>query len=130
MIYILLGISLIFSITWLLVYKKHNKLILSLPYLFMLFITPIYEILDNHVFLKIFGCGCVPSTQTNMLNIPFNANNLRALVFSVISVLMVVLGGKLSRKIKEKPIKILYVVIILITNIVIENLILEIFMWL
>lgn len=40
---------------------------------------PIYIVLDNLILIDIFGCGCVPSTQTNMLNIPFNANIPRIL---------------------------------------------------
>ena len=38
--------------------------------------------------VEIFGCGCVPSTQANMLNIPFNANDLRMTVFSLLTIVL------------------------------------------
>lgn len=30
------------------------------PFLVMILITPIYNILDSFLFVDIFGCGCVP----------------------------------------------------------------------
>ena len=71
---------------WIIFFRKIKKLLLSLPYLLMIFITPFYNILDRNIFVKIFGCGCVPSTQTNMFNIDFNANDLRMLAYSIITI--------------------------------------------
>lgn len=64
-------------IIWIILLIRNRKTLLSLPYLLMIFITPIYNILDQKIFVDIFGCGCVPYTQTNMFNIDFNANDLR-----------------------------------------------------
>lgn len=40
-------ILLVTFITWLVIYIKNKKAIKALPYLLMLFITPIYNILDR-----------------------------------------------------------------------------------
>ena len=83
-------------VAWLLIYLKYKKALLTLPYLLIIFITPFYNILDSKIFVDVFGCGCVPIAQTNMLNIAFNANDLRRLVYTIISVLMLLLGIKIS----------------------------------
>ena len=85
---------LIILVIWIIVYIFNRKIIVSLPYLLMIFITPIYNILDTNIFVEIFGCGCVPSVQTNMFNIDFNANDLRFVVYNIITVIAVILGIK------------------------------------
>lgn len=40
-----------------------------LPIIIMPIFIPVYIILDNFILVDIFGCGCVPSTQTNMLKV-------------------------------------------------------------
>ena len=52
-----------------------KKISAALPFLIMPILIPVYRILDSLILVNIFGCGCVPSTQTNTLNIPFNAND-------------------------------------------------------
>lgn len=63
-----------------------GKLVTILPFVILPISIPIYCVLDNLLFVEIFGCGCVPSAQTNMLNIPFNANDLRQTVFSILTI--------------------------------------------
>ena len=63
-----------------------RKLVTILPFVILPISIPIYCVLDNLLFVEIFGCGCVPSAQTNMLNIPFNANDLRQTVFSILTI--------------------------------------------
>lgn len=121
---------LIILVVWVIVYKKNKKVLLVLPYLLMIFITPIYNILDQKVFVEIFGCGCVPSAQTNMFNINFNANNLRLIVYSILAIIITTLGLFLSKKIDSKKIKaILYVVTIFITNMLLTFKICQLYMW-
>ena len=86
---------------WIIIYLKNKKAILSLPYLLMLFFTPIYNILDQKIFVEIFGCGCVPSAQTNMFNIDFNANDLRLIVYNIFAFAFTVFGLFLSKKIEN-----------------------------
>lgn len=62
-----------------------KRFISIMPFVIMPLTIPIYRILDQLIFVKVFGCGCVPSTQTNLLNIPFNANDLRMVVFLVMA---------------------------------------------
>ena len=81
------------------------------------FISSWYRLLDVFIFVNVFGCGCVPTDQTNMLNIPFNANDLRILVYSILNVVCMIIGVKLSKKINNKILKIIYVLLILVVNI-------------
>lgn len=122
-------ILLVIFITWLVMYIKNKKSIRALPYLLMLFITPIYNILDGNVFVDIFGCGCVPITQTNMLNIDFNANNLRFVVYNVIAILISVLGFALSKKFENRKNKIIYVATVIIFNLILALQICRLYMW-
>lgn len=119
----------IILVAWIIIYLKNKKVILLLPYMFMLFITPVYNILDQEIFVKIFGCGCVPSVQTNMFNISFNANDLRSVVYNVIAVSMLILGIFLSRKLKNKKQKIVYIITILLFNILLALKICQLYMW-
>jgi len=114
---------------WIILYLNNKKLIKSLPYLLMIFITPIYNILDQNVFVKVFGCGCVPFTQTNMFNIDFNANDLRALVYSILAISITVLGIFLSKKFESRKAKIIYVLTIGIVNILLAYTICQMYMW-
>lgn len=90
---------------WIIIYLKNKKAILSLPYLLMLFFTPIYNILDQKIFVEIFGCGCVPSAQTNMFNIDFNANDLRLIVYNLFAFALTVFGLFLSKRLKIKKLR-------------------------
>lgn len=116
-------------VIWIVIYIKNKKAVLALPYLLMSFITPIYNILDSSVFVKVFGCGCVSTVQTNKFNIVFNANDLRFVVYNVIAILMLILGIKLSKKFDSKKAKIIYNITIIIFNILLAALICEIYMW-
>lgn len=122
-------ILLIILVVWIVIYLKNKKVILSLPYLLMIFLTPIYNILDQKIFVKIFGCGCVPSTQTNMFNIDFNANDLRLIVYNLLAVSITILGLFLSKKIESKKLKIIYVLTILVLNILLAYKICQLYMW-
>lgn len=111
-------ITLVLFQIWLtLMFKKNNKIIFSLPYLLIVFISPFYMFLDQHIFVKVFGCGCVPITQTNMFNIPFNANDLREVIYSVLIVVCTIIGIILSKRIQNKFFKVLYILLILLFNV-------------
>ena len=122
-------ILLIIFIGWIILYIKNKNAIKALPYLIMIFITPFYNILDQKVFVEIFGCGCVPVAQTNMFNIDFNANDLRRLVYSTIVIAVLVLGIFLSKKVESKKKKIIYIVTILVFNILLALKICQMYMW-
>ena len=111
-------VTLVLFLVWLtLLYKKNKKIIFSLPYLLIIFISPFYMFLDQHIFVKIFGCGCVPITQTNMFNIPFNANDLRLVIYSILIIVCAIIGAMLSKRIDNKILKIIYILLILVFNI-------------
>ena len=109
-------------IIWIILLIKNRKTVLSLPYLFMIFITPIYNILDQKIFVDIFGCGCVPYAQTNMLNIAFNANDLRRVVYNIMIVIM-------TREFENKKGKIIYVTTIILVNLLLALYICSLCMW-
>lgn len=120
---------LIILVIWIVVYIKNKKAILALPYLLMSFITPFYNILDQKVFVEIFGCGCVPSAQTNMFNIDFNANDLRFVVYNVLAILIFTLGILLSKKLDNKKSKVIYIISILVLNLLLAYKICQLYMW-
>lgn len=64
-----------------------------------------------------------------MLNINFNANDLRIVVYSVITIFMCILGILLSRKLPNKKTKVIYVITILLVNILLSFMVCEINMW-
>ena len=99
------------------------------PYVVMLLITPIYNILDRKIFVEVFGCGCVPIAQTNMLNIDFNANDLRRTVYTIIACLMLAWGIQISKTFKDRTAKVIYCVTIFVVNIVVMNYICRMYMW-
>ena len=106
-----------------------KKILAVVPFITVPILIPLYCFLDSFIFIDIFGCGCVPSTQTNMLNIPFNANDLRLIVFSVLTVDMAVLGVILSRAFHKKITKILYCFAAILLNVALTMWVVKAFMW-
>ena len=106
-----------------------KKWIAILPFLIMpVFILP-YQILDSLILVDIFGCGCVPGAQTNMLNIAFNANDLRRVVFFALTVLLSVWGFRISKSFQRKSTKILYCLAVLAVNTALTLWVIKTFMW-
>lgn len=106
--------------------KKINSI---LPFVLMPVLIPIYRILDTFILVEIFGCGCVPSTQTNMLNIPFNANDLRLTVFSALTIAISVWSIVISKGFSRKSSKILYCSGVFIFNVMLAAWAVKAFMW-
>ena len=107
--------------------KKKIKAVI--PFITMPIMIPIYCFLDSLVLVEIFGCGCVPSTQTNMLNIPFNANDLRLTVFSVLTIGMTILGVAISKSFQRKSTKALYMIAVVLLNVILTMWVVKAFMW-
>ena len=106
-----------------------KKIVAELPFIIMPLFIPIYIILDGSVLVDIFGCGCVPSTQTNMLNIPFNANDLRLTVFSVLTIGLAIWGIVIAKSFKRKIAMILYCLAIILLNVILTLWVVKTFMW-
>lgn len=85
--------------------------------------------MDQNIFVKVFGCGCVPSAQTNMLNIAFNANNLRTVVYTIIIIAMIILVVALSKKLESKKEKVIYIITIFLFNSLLAFEICKLAMW-
>lgn len=106
-----------------------KKIIALLPFVVMPIFIPIYMVLDNLILVEIFGCGCVPSTQTNMLNIPFNANGLRMTVFSLLTIVLSIWSIVISKRFNRKMMKILYTVAVILLNVLLTMWTVKTFMW-
>ena len=106
-----------------------KKLVAMMPFITIPILIPIYCFLDSLVLVEIFGCGCVPSTQTNMLNIPFNANDLRLAVFSVLTICMTIWSIAISKSFQRKNTKALYRIAVLLLNTILTLWVVKAFMW-
>ena len=106
-----------------------KKIVAILPFIIMPIFIPIYIILDNLILVDIFGCGCVPSAQTNMLNIPYNANDLRLTVFSVLAIGMYVWSIMISKRFSSKITKLLYCLFAILLNVMLAIWVVKTFMW-
>ena len=106
-----------------------KKLKPVLPFLIMPVLIPIYWILDKLIFLDVFGCGCVPSAQENMLGIPFNSNDLRFVVFSALAIGLSIWSMILAKPIKRKFVKFLYCLAVVVMNGLLALWVVKTFMW-
>ena len=107
-----------------------RKLTLLLPFAAMpLFLLP-YSLLDSAVLVKVFGCGCVPFAQTNMLNIAFNANDLRRVVFAVLAAVLFWLGIRIAKQFESKKIRTIYCAAVFCWNVLFALWVMKAFMWL
>lgn len=106
-----------------------KKISAALPFLIMPILIPVYRILDSLILVNIFGCGCVPSTQTNTLNIPFNANDLRMAVFLVMTIGLFIWSIAVSKAFQKKAAKLLYGFSVLLWNVTLTVWAVKTFMW-
>ena len=106
-----------------------KKMDAVMPLILMPIIIPIYKILDNLILVDIFGCGCVPSTQSNMFNIPFNANDLRLTVFAVVTVVLSIWSIFISKTFQRKISKLLYCLAVILLNVMLTLWTVKAFMW-
>ena len=106
-----------------------KKISAALPFLIMPILIPVYRILDSLILVNIFGCGCVPSTQTNTLNILFNANDLRMAVFLVMTIGLFIWSFAASKAFQKKAAKLLYGFSVLLWNVTLTVWAVKTFMW-
>lgn len=106
-----------------------KKIVALLPFLVMPIAIPVYCLLDNLVFVEVFGCGCVPSAQTNMLNIPFNANDLRLVVFSLVTLALSVWSVFISKRFNKRAVQIIYCLLVVLINVMLTIWVVKTFMW-
>ena len=106
-----------------------KKIVTILPFFIVPILIPIYMILDSMILVDIFGCGCVPSTQTNMLNIPFNANDLRVTIFTLLTIGVSVWSAIISKSFNKKITKTFYCWAVILLNIILTFWFVNTFMW-
>ena len=101
-----------------------------LPFLIMPVLIPIYWILDKLILVDVFGCGCVPSVQENMLGISFNSNDLRLTVFAALAIGLSIWSIFLAKIFKQRIAKILYCLAAIVMNGLLAFWFVKTFMWL
>ena len=106
-----------------------KKIIAILPFIIMPIFIPIYCFLDSLVLVNIFGCGCVPTAQTNMFNISYNANDLRLTVFTMLTIALSIGGICISKHFKNKLAKIVYCTAVIFVNVLLTMWVVKTFMW-
>lgn len=106
-----------------------KKLIPVLPFVIMPVLIPVYSILDSLIFVEVFGCGCVPETQTNMLNIAFNANDLRMVVFFALAILLSVWSVLIAKGFPKTGARILYCAGVIVLNLLLAGWVVKTFLW-
>jgi hypothetical protein len=111
------------------VHTLKKKLIYILPFVMMPVFIPVYNILDHLIFVDVFGCGCVPIAQTNMLNIAFNANDLRRLVFFLLAAILSIWSVIASKHFTKKIVRVIYCVVAVMFNLVLAIWVIKTFMW-
>lgn len=106
-----------------------KKWIPVLPFLIMPMLIPIYWLLDKLILVDIFGCGCVPSVQENMLGIPFNSNDLRLTVFVALTIGLSIWSIVIAKTFKRKTVKVLYCLAVIAINTLLALWVVKAFMW-
>ena len=106
-----------------------QKIVTILPFITIPFFIPIYMILDNLILVEVFGCGCVPATQTNLLHIPFNANDLRMTVFTILTISLSVWSIGIAKRFDQKIASLLYCSAVLVLNVILTLWVIKTFMW-
>lgn len=106
-----------------------KKLISILPFAIMPVFIPVYNILDSLIFVDVFGCGCVPDSQTNMLNIAFNANDLRLVIFSLLGIVLSIWSIVLSKLFRKKFVRVIYCAVAIAFNLLLAMWVVKNFMW-
>lgn len=107
-----------------------KKIKILLPFFIIPIIIPVYSFLDSKYFVKVFGCGCVMKGEyPNSLGNYFNVNDLRMLVFAVLAIAAILLGGFISRKFPNEVKVVLYNVCTVCLNILYWHFVVTNFIW-
>ena len=89
-----------------------KKIMTIMPIIIMPIFIPIYIILDKLILVDVFGCGCVPSTQTNILTI-----------------ILAIWSMVIAKSIKRKIVKVLYCFTVILLDVILTLWIVNAFMW-
>ena len=107
-----------------------KKWLPALPFLIMPVLIPFYWILDKLILVDVFGCGCVPSVQENMLGIAFNSNDLRLTVFTALAIGLSIWSLILAKAFTRTGAKIIYCLAAVVMNALLALWVVKAFMWL
>lgn len=100
-----------------------------MPFVIIPIVIPIYSFFDGLILVDLFGCGCVPSAQTNVFQIPYNANDLRLTVFSVLTIGLFLWSIVMAKTFERKTAKIGYCLAVLVWNVIVTLWTVKTFMW-
>lgn len=106
-----------------------KKPIAILPLIMMPAFIPVYWLLDKLILVDVFGCGCVPSVQENMLGIAFNSNDLRLTVYSALAIGLSIWSIVIAKSFKRKIVRVLYCLAVIALNAFLALWVVKTFMW-
>ena len=109
-----------------------TALILASPLLLFLILLIPYSLLNQHLIVDLFGCGCPKIDELGNTVYPdFNANDFTAIFWTVIAVCAAGISVFLSKRIPRKTLwlRILYVIGILMLSLLIANHLCQKMMW-
>lgn len=99
-----------------------KKIVAILPFIIMPIFAQIYVRLENLILVNKYGCGCVLCAPPNILGFPFNVNDLRMVVLSLLAIGLSVWSIFLSKR-YHKITRILYCLAVIAINVVIALLV-------
>ncbi len=107
---------------------KNKKIRKTFFYLYHLVTFYIFLFLNQHVLLPIFGCGCVPSVQENILHIPINTNQITSFYYFSTFFLLLFFAYRFSKSMSKKE-RELFLISLILWNALISFYFLQILMW-
>lgn len=100
--------------------RNEEKKLTIIPYITMFLVIPLYNQLDQHYLVEKFGCGCQPSP---------NANDIRAMVSSVLTILLIGFSLYIAKVFKGWYARILYCLGGAFINITLATWVIEYMVW-
>jgi len=107
-----------------------NIIILLLPLiLFAVLVVP-YSYLNSEYLVDIFGCGCPQIDENgNMVENKFNANDVTAIFWFCVTIVVTVISGFLSVRLPKLWMRIVYTASMFGVSLVITYLLIQSMMW-
>ena len=111
-------------------FNLKNIIILLLPLLLFAVLVVPYGYLNSVYFVDIFGCGCPQIDENgNMVENTFNANDVTAIFWFCVTVVVTVLSGFLSVRLPKLWMRIVYTVAMFGISLAITYSLIQSMMW-
>lgn len=118
--------SIILLLGGMILWKKRGKK--SFFYLYHIITFGLLKWINSEILLPIFGCGCVPITQTNKLNIPMNTNHVTGLYFLISNGILFYKAYQYSKNMSKKE-QNLFLISFVLLNLLVSYFIIKALQW-